>query len=369
MKAVLFIGHHKVGSTALQTFFSKNSYRFLKAGVLYPAVDMEGLGYLLKKLAEGRDFDETPPINTREPHNALAFRMIARLPGHKMPDFHPNLPAVPQMRLALQHQIVNLRPHTVVLCSEVMSNFGPVDPAMIDELRDMLLPDDLVVYCALRRPDAYITSWHGQRLKFGHKIAPLRDGAAEGYFHTIHFDYRALVQPWADRIGNGRLILRSYDDILAAGGSAQDFCTAAGIAQPRGLLPVPRANLSIPHALVEIVRLGNHALEPRDAWALRDFIQRHARRLDLPKNGTIEMLGAENRARLLAAFAPIEAYLREVTGRPRFFADLNRAAETALVPERAANAEALAQLRTRLRPEIRAEMPEAVAAFLDNLQV
>lgn len=43
MKVVFYIGHHKVGSTALQVYLSQNWLRLAQAGILYPAVEMLSL--------------------------------------------------------------------------------------------------------------------------------------------------------------------------------------------------------------------------------------------------------------------------------------------------------------------------------------
>ena len=46
-RLILFIGHHKVGSTSLQDFFARNAVALAGDGVLYPFVDFQGLSYLV----------------------------------------------------------------------------------------------------------------------------------------------------------------------------------------------------------------------------------------------------------------------------------------------------------------------------------
>lgn len=365
MKAILYIGHHKVGSTALQSFFTKNSYRFLENGILYPAVESEGLSYLLSKTLRRRDVEEPLSLNIREPHNALAFRMMAQNPGHKVPPFHHNLPGVAQMKLAIQNQLLNLDPHTVVMCSEVMANFGAVAPPMIDALRDMLPTEEIVLYCALRRPDEYLISWHGQRLKFGHHVVPLRQEATERYFPTIHFDYRKMLEPWVERFQDDTVIIRDYRDIVAAGGSTVDFCTQTGLDLPKGLIASTRANPSIPHALMEIVRRGNIELTEQDSGTLRSIIMAEAHHLDLPENGTVEMFGPRNRELIRQAFEPVDRYLCEVTGRDHFFPALDKLTDLAPVSEIEAAVHALDQLRTRISDKI----PGNIRNFLDTVTI
>ena len=77
MKVIVYIGHHKVGSTALQVFLSQNSHRLLTNGILYPWVEMRGAAHALGKAAGEGDRAEVLPVNIREPHSALAYKMMA----------------------------------------------------------------------------------------------------------------------------------------------------------------------------------------------------------------------------------------------------------------------------------------------------
>ena len=129
MKAILYFGHHKVGSTALQSFLYQNQVALMRQGLLYPGVDFESLSLTLARLlgeldisadqaAEMLEAQTGPtPMNAREPHNALAFQMIAQTHKGKAPDWHPALPGTGQMIRALRMQQRFLRPSTVVLCS------------------------------------------------------------------------------------------------------------------------------------------------------------------------------------------------------------------------------------------------------------
>lgn len=366
MKVVLYIGHHKVGSTALQQFFAQNAHRLMQAGILYPAVDSQALSYMLARALEGGDEVADLPMNVREPHNALAYRMWNHRKGYTVPAYHPRLPSMHQMKFFLDHQIEMLGPHTVILCSEVMANFGKVDLFLIDQIRTMFGPDvELEIYCALRRPDEYLISWHGQRLRFGGKFAALRDGGFETYFGDIHFDYQIMLRPWVERCTKARFHIRPYTEVMAAGGSTADFMDQIGVDFPEDLLPAPRLNTSYPHALYEIARQGNHALSREDAHALREFLVFARDDLDLPANAQVEMFGAENRETLYQAFLPIESWLRKVTGRDAFFADLENMRPARPLPELQVMQEALAALRAKDLG--RKVLSEDTLSFLDSL--
>ena len=77
MTFAFFIGHHKTGSTALQTYLANNYLTLLRQGILYPAVDAEGSAANLAAAIKGRDdMVNLGRMNVREPHNALAFRIL-----------------------------------------------------------------------------------------------------------------------------------------------------------------------------------------------------------------------------------------------------------------------------------------------------
>jgi len=361
MKVILFFGHHKVGSTALQSFFSQNYLSLLRAGILYPAVESEGFSDALKRALAGQDSKGGTPINVREPHNALAFRMMAQISNGKVPAYHGSLPAMAQMIRSLRQQVAALEPQTVVMCSEVMANFGAKNPELITRLRDIFPEAEFELYCTLRRPDEYLASWHGQRLKLGHQVAPLRDGGAMDYRQSIHFDYRKMLAPWAERMPEARLHLRNYSDVLAAGGSVEDFTQKTGLDCPDGLIAPARANQSLPYAVMEIMRRGNHALPKETTRRMRRFLLTMAGKLDFPPNGKVELFGGETRAALADAFEPIHDWLGELTGRQAFFPDLGEMRKTRPMPETEAVRKALDKL-LRVAPDERPE-PEVWAVI------
>ncbi len=367
MKVVLYIGHHKVGSTALQQFLAQNAHRLMQNGILYPAVESEGLSYMLARALEGSDEAVGElPINVREPHNALAFRMWNHRTKFTVPAYHQNLPALHQMVRCIENQITMLDPHTVILCSEVMANFGKIDLFLIDQMRMMFGPEvDLEIYCALRRPDEYLVSWHGQRLRFGGKLDALRDGGFDTYLNGIHFNYEAMLRPWLERCTKATFSIRPYEKVISQGGSIQDFFEQVSIELPSGLLDVPRLNSGYPLALYEVMRRCNNALKRPDSAVLRTYLMSLHDDLDLPANAQIEMYGQSNRQMLYDAFSPIDTWLRSVTGEPAFFDDIDQMlvsrpqAEIDLVPD------TIAKIKTHTPPP--GKLPKAALEAFDAL--
>lgn len=364
MRVVIFIGHHKVGSTSLQDFLSRNSVALAKAGILYPATDFEGMSVMLAQAILGKPVDDLP-INAREPHNALAFKLMAERDLWKMPPYHKGLPASSQMLRSINMQIRYLHPHTVILTAEVLANFGAVQPALIERLAKAFSGAALTVVATFRRIDEYLASWFGQRLRFGApSLEPLRSDGMAQYFNNIHFDYQMMLGPWRQKLPSAEFILRDYRQVQAAGGSVPDFVAQTRLTLPDQLRPERKTNESFHRGIFEIARLGNRAL-PRDkAGVLRDFLVKITPDLGLPPSGDIELFGTGNREILIDRFEPIDAYLGEIVGQAGFFPDLLEARKPRPVPER--EAFALAASGIRQRSDMIGE-DSVIRAFLSDL--
>lgn len=369
MKLILFIGHHKVGSSALQTWLARNAVPLLRRGILYPAVEAQGLATLLDTALSGRDQPAGPlPVNWREAHNALAFGMMAEhAPArHRVPDLHRDLPPAADMLRAIERQIEILAPHTIILASEVMANFGAAAPGLIDRLGAVFAGAELHLTATLRRVDDYMISWHAQRLRFGQKPRSLPDGAFQHYSRGIHFDYRQMVGPWLDRLPGARLRLRSYDQVLAAGGAVQDFLTGHGIDPVPGGPAEPKVNTGLHRALIEIARQANHALPADEAQEAFRALLALGPRLDLPRAQDVEMYGAGLREEIRDRFAPVAGWLAGAAGAPLFpdlGPDLGDLARTRPVHEHEANRAALDTIRARHL----GDFPPAARDFLAGL--
>jgi len=362
MKIILYIGHHKVGSTALQIFLAQNWLKLAQSGVLYPSVESRSFSYTLELALQGQDQKVSSDMNIREPHSALAYRMISDVSDRKIPMQFKALPSSPQMFNALRNQVDKLNPKAVILCSEAFANFGQVDPALISRLCDLFPDAEFEVYCALRRPDDYLISWHGQRLKAGEQLSALQDGGAETYYDGIHFDYRMVVEAWAKQVPNVRLILRSYSDILAAGGSTEDFSAQIGLDMPVGMKPAGRANTSLPRASLELVRQANLTLEPVHARRLSHYLLNNSHRLTLPRNQDVEMFGARLRAKLADHFTPIHRYLNKLTSQDAFFPDIDQMRIPRPLPQAEANAALLAEMDPAQLPS------DPLRRFIEQMQ-
>lgn len=367
MQLILFIGHHKVGSSALQTYLARNALPLLRRGILYPAVEAQGLSTLLAAALAGEDqVAGNIPVNYREAHNALAFGMMhAHAPDrHAIPALHQGLPPAADMLTSIRRQIEAFRPGTVILAAEVFANFGAAAPKLIEDLARAIGADAVQVAATLRRVDDYMISWHAQRLRFGQKPRSLPEGAVGHYLRSIHFNYRQMIAPWIDRLPGATLRLRGYDQVLAAGGAVQDFLAGHGIAPVPGSAAEPRVNAGLHRGLIEIARQANSALPAAEAHETFLALLHLGGRLDLPPAREIEMYGAALRREIHAQFAPIAAWLDDVAGGP-VLADTDDLLRVLPLHEHAVNRLAL----DRIRAGHLALFPPAAQEWLQGLDL
>jgi hypothetical protein len=329
VKLVIFIGHHKVGSTSLQGFLSSNRKRLLSSGILYPGIQRENvvdgtynLAYRAVKSLLRKPLYERIPMNIREPHNALALRMLQE--GHhvnKPIDFHRNVPSSKNIFSFVRQQIDIYQPKAVILCAEAFTNFAGDMAELVVLLKRALPAENVRIICSLRRVDQYICSWYGQRLKLGHVMKPLRGQGLTDIFGSIHFNYRKILRAWYKGFPEGEFVVRNYSDVLANGGSIPDFIRSSDLDFPADLPVSTGANQGIPFCFYELCRVANHELSPTSTRQIRNLAIRRYDRSVYPENRRIELLGAEHRQKIFDRFQPIHEFLIEETGCKPFFHD------------------------------------------------
>jgi hypothetical protein len=354
MKIILFIGHHKVGSTALQTCLAENALRLLGQGILYPAVEPQGLSVLLAMALQGQSRPEAPlPVNLREAHNALAFGMqVDQDPAHfRIPALHQGLPPAEDMLTAIRRQIEIFAPHTLILAAEVFANFAATSPAQITRLAGFLETvcdsPEICLTATLRQVDDYLISWHAQRLRFGQSPRSLPGGALDRYTRGVHFNYRLMLEGWLTGMPGATLRLRPYDKVLAAGGAVRDFLDGFGLMPGDAAIRADaRVNTGLHRGLIELARQANTTLEREAAHDVFRTLLRLGPQLDLPKADGIELYGAPLRKEMAARFAPIHDWLGTLTVPPGpFFARASDIGRVRPHHEHAVNVAALEQIR------------------------
>ncbi|MDE4193103.1 hypothetical protein PXK42_18760, partial [Phaeobacter gallaeciensis] len=131
--------------------------------------------------------------------------------------------------------------------------------------------------------------------------------------------------------------------------------------------PERRENDSIHRGIYEIIRRANVELPQPQAAELRHSLRTLAPKLNLPPSHSVELFGAENRARMLERFRPIDTWLGEVMGQEGFFDDLEAVLEPDPLPELEAARIALEQIEARKAWRESWREDEAVETFLSGL--
>lgn len=357
LKIVLFIGHHKVGSTSLQHYLGAKAPSLLREGILYPAVEELGLARLASP------FEVKLPsrlmLNVNEAHNGLAFSILRRNSQKPMPKIHRRLPAPEVMLERIRRQIELYKPKCLVLVSEVFSHFGRADSDAIQYLLSPFQSEDITICAILRRPDEHLASWFAQRLRFGHsppfpKDAPLTKG--------IHLNYRQMIEPWLKDLPNARLTLMNYQDVLSKGGTTEHFLSIIGREHQVVDTRLTRKNVSPHSALFRIAHCANQALDPKDATKIFKTLENLGQELTLPPKDQIELFGAKKRKLLLRRFRPANEYLSELTQKD-FFPDLEQIGQPKPLAEIDVARRALAQIQSDFMPLF----PRSIRPWLSTL--
>lgn len=321
MKVILFIGQFKTGSTSLQRFLSRNYVALIKAGILYPSVESQGISQNMAALLRGADSAAmSAKLNVTEPHNALALQLKTEEDGHGIPSYYENVPSGFQMLEMIDNQIAAFNPKTVLICSEVFALFSHTEKqASIARLARRLGHHDVTLYANLRRPDDYLSSWHRQRLKFGAKMQPLRTTGLNEYLHSSHVQHGQMIEAWLQHFPNAQIKMRNFDDFIGKGGIIQDFGTHAGVDFPPDLANPGDFNPSVPCAFAEVGRQALIDLPHRDGRIVVDNLLKAIQYVRHVADKDVEMFGQSNRATLSEAYAPSLAIIQRLTGQNNFF--------------------------------------------------
>lgn len=369
MKTIMFIGHFKTGSTSIQHYFARNWLALLRKGVLYPGVESQAAARAIRLSLTGRDEDlRGQTLNVIEPHNALALRLKNEEDGHGVPPYYPHAPSGLQMFEMIKNQLDAIQPETMVLCSEVFALLGMTkERKSVKRIHNRFRSHDVKLYCSLRRPDDYLSSWHRQRLKFGEKMLPLRAGALNAYLETAHFQQAKLVRGWLEGgFEEAELVLRNFSDTQKSGGSVVDFMSRTGIPIPDMAVMPGMMNPSVPSAFAEIARLALHQLPQESARSMVAWLIAMREEVDHVADREVEVFGQTMRDMMVERFRPVADDLSTLSGVNRFYPDLEDMALLRPVPELEAARAALAGLRAIGG---RSRLTEAEREWLANLEI
>lgn len=172
-----------------------------------------------------------------------------------------------------------------------------------------------------------------------------------------------MLEGWIESCPGATLRLRSYNEVVASGGSVQDFMTVAGLPLPSDHRQTQRVNQSLHRGLIEIARQANANLDASTARDVFKTLLRLGTELDLPPTADVELYGVLARSEMTKNFAPIHEWLSTLVGQP-FFPDLTDLLQLRPDLEHEVNQAAVAQLRARYR----LKFPRAALNFIDTFE-
>ena len=366
MKTVICLGLHKTGSTSLQHYLLANQVNLARNGVLFPPVHAQGVARFLGE-ALGR-FDpqaRAARLNEYMGHNALAHRLIAdALADSPLPKGHAPMPEGAEVLEAVADMAQQLAAQALVFCSEDLATVGVKAPQSTEMFGRHFGAGPVGLFAVIRRPDDALSSWQSQMLKFRRPFPSLEESGVGPWLRSVHVDYRAALTPWVERFPKAERFFLPYGEVRKNGGAIAAFEQAFPDIARHAPCKTKDANSSLPYAMIEVARIAMWHLDLRKAVELRGYLSRAARRLEVPRNEDVDLLGAVARAELAASFEGCHGWLGDVTGRKPFFEDIDEIRRARLFDGRSATAEIMPELIADSQMHL---TDPDLRAFLDRL--
>lgn len=227
MTLVVHIGYHKTGSTAIQSFLSKNREELSKSGLELPPGLSQWLGH--PEIAWATS-ESTDPWQDR----AYSLAEISEhygpiLEGSRSPD------------------------KIVLLTSEEFCRYDIIESKM-EALASFLRPYDPIIVGYTRNPLDFLLSRYRHEVQSGAEQRPLVTFLANApALHSANFGMRTNM--W-DKHFRGRCVWRSYDDVMKTSPSiVNHFLSLLGIDIAHMKVEDEDGELKIHPALIPAMRL------------------------------------------------------------------------------------------------------------------
>ena len=213
-RLIIHIGMHKTGSTAIQHVLSRNRLALRAFGVLYPP-------------SYGSDGAR------QAKHNAL-FSAISHEADYGAP--HPQIGPAEDLVRDLRDRVLRSGARSAVISAEGFSGEKPAFARALAPLGDTF---DVRVIAFLRRPDAWLESFHRQMI-VSRSVRETRSLAvfARAPSTRLHLDYPQILTWWVEAFGGNALRVAEY----APDGCAhvRRFLTLAKLPTALALTPASR---------------------------------------------------------------------------------------------------------------------------------
>ncbi|MFZ1728425.1 MAG: hypothetical protein WBO29_18185 [Albidovulum sp.] len=256
MKAIVHIGCHKTGTTAIQTWLGTNRAALRAQGFCYDRFDGKGWA---------------TPTNQGQFIIAL-FTRFGKMIGardfnrsHGISDMESQIEITRKFEAELQTAIRADGDTYLISCEHLGTWSGGAGGIRILDTWLSSLFSEVRYILYLRRPDIWVASCYSQGVKDGTLTLTLADYLRQ----KKYCGYPRLIAGWVKAVGRNRFDLRIFDEVwLHNDGLIADFAGAIGV-DPTGMKLPGRQNPSITTAEAEI-RLernrGKPAPRPGALW-------------------------------------------------------------------------------------------------------
>ena len=296
-RIVLHIGTEKTGSTALQGALYRHRALLMEHGVAYchSPGRQEARGIAAAALGNKAPDDYLRQLNCESGEAREAFRR--------------------REVEALQSELASLPAsvHTVILSSEHFHS-RLRQPAQLVWLKDVLEPFassfEVVVY--LRRQVDLLASFYSTQLKNGGTLALEETGKRVCHPRNHYYNYRKVIELWADVFGAEALRVRLFTSDFLQGRSIQeDFLSA--LECPEAMSAPERHNESLIPAGQVMLRALNKRLGELsdDAEDEREALNALRAGLVREYKGSGQLLEPSQAAQIQAAFEPGNEWVRQ----------------------------------------------------------
>jgi hypothetical protein len=309
MRIILHIGQQKTGTTALQHALVADRERLAQAGICYPDTGHHRI------LGGGLD----------PSHNGLFFRLQGET-GRRM------WQTLDEMRDDIAREVAAAQPEVLLISAEHAIMAADQKADILAGL-DAIVPGPKEVVVYLRRPDAFLQSFHKQLIRLGRRsLASLHTPEAMDVIEaTCQLDHRRALKLYLDRYGNAELI--DYD---RTGDTIEHFYRH--VLQLEAPAERPSAtNPSIPSVFTDLALEHLRTKGPLAGPRLEALFAHGERE-------SVDLLGPANRERCLSFYEEQNTFLGSLVARPEFFDDLD--AMISVGPEVLTVAEANTRYRT-----------------------
>lgn len=224
-KIFLHIGTHKTGSTAIQTFLTKNRDVLKKRGVIYPVnacPDIAKFGHHMLPWAFVKDEGFVP-----------------RLYGEKL--------SSEDKRELVQGVLSEAKLNDVIILSS--EEFSTLTFEEVKELKSYFKDYDVEVIVYLRRQDKYLESAYKTSVLSGSVNKNITDFCEN---QRLNLNYLSLVEMWGSTFG--KIAVRSYEDKSISHDIVGDFLKLVNLHELHIEGDNERANISLNAEIIEVIR-------------------------------------------------------------------------------------------------------------------